>query len=871
LFFVKKILRNISLITLVVVTLMGCSSPKRVYNYTAGPTHVGKFYHNLTSRYNAYFNARILLKESEQTLANNYKDNFNKQLSLYPYAANSDTNSVSSNVKTIQEKCGVDITLHRDKSKWVDNCYLLFGKSAYLVKDYEKAISAYDYIISNYNPDKPRKVIGKKKKKKKRRKPFKQSYASSKKKKKKKSSAKEKKTKKNPYFLLHKPSIIEAKLLKAQALIELNESERAKILLDDLQRDTLYKKADKQLAVLQAYHQIERGDFLRARNAVEKAVEINKNKHVRARLYYIMGQLAQDQEKYALSNEFFDKSSKYKSSFELDFNVQINQIKNQLAQSSNYGQARKDLKQLLRDQKNNEYKDQIYYNLGVLYMLQEDYVSAESNFLLSLEENNDNKIQRAETYLSMAELKYIQKQYSPSKSYYDSTLLVIDPFDERIELIQSYSDNLKNISDREDLIALNDSLIRISKLNPEGQRLLASKLSEEGNKPSTIAGNAVASVTSTFWAFDEKQKKKSNRDFRRVWGDIAVQDDWRRSSSNSGFGSSRNNSVVSSAVDAPVLSDSEMEEVLSAVPRNEQSVLALDSLTEATLLDLANLYELELQDVQSSIEAYENILERYPKSKNKEKVLYTLYRKHEELGNTVKAAHYKKLLVDYNPDSEYAILADDPNRALLRELSEKEFDDHDREIAVKVDFLKALLAGKLNGKDAYIEALKNVVFKYPNTPESETASEYIAILTEDPNKQVEDPVASFEDSADLTFKFNKSERHFILMIPQADAKQMFKLRQELIKFNETNYTKKKLFTSSATINKGQSILLIRQFKNEGEATEYLSFVDGKDVRKDVFTTATPYEVYVIGRSDFSKLLKEKNLTLYLEEYKRVYK
>ena len=128
-----------------------------------------------------------------------------------------------------------------------------------------------------------------------------------------------------------------------------------------------------------------------------------------------------------------------------------------------------------------------------------------------------------------------------------------------------------------------------------------------------------------------------------------------------------------------------------------------------------------------------------------------------------------------------------------------------------IDFLKALLAGKINGKEAYIDALKNVVFKYANTPEAETAAEYIAILTEDPSKKVEDPIADTEESLDLTFKFNKSERHFILMVPQADAKQIFKLREELITYNESNYTQKKLFTSSASISKGQSILLIRQF------------------------------------------------------------
>src|SRR5690606_26423213 len=73
--------------------------------------------------------------------------------------------------------------------------------------------------------------------------------------------------------------------------------------------------------------------------------------------------------------------------------------------------------------------------------------------------------------------------------------------------------------------------------------------------------------TSSFFAYDDRALKKGQRDFSRVWGDIDLQDNWRRSGSAS-FG------VIASESTGEVLetqiagiSETEIEEIFKNVPR----------------------------------------------------------------------------------------------------------------------------------------------------------------------------------------------------------------------------------------------------------------------------------------------------------------
>ena len=876
--------------TFVLLILCSCNSPRMAYNYVASPTQFGKGYHNLTSRYNGYFNANIALMETEKELTKSYTDNFTQLLNVYP-TLSSTGSATSANLDVIEEKTAVDITLHRDKSKWVDDLYLLYGNANLIAGDYTEAHLAYDYLIKNYNPDNPRKPLKKKKKKKKKRR----------RKRNKKNKKENKKAKEHPYFLKHKPAIYEAKLSKAKAFILDGKVELAQNLLEQLERDTLYKKIDKEIALAQAFAAIKSETPQSAYATVEKAIQENKNRHKRARLYYILGQLAQQKSDYALSNDYFDKSAKYKSSFDLDFNTKISKIQNRLHDGGDYEVAESEIKRMIRDKKNRDHLDQLYYSLAEIKREQDEYFLAEEYYIKSLEENTSNKIQKTEAYLALAELKYIEKEYSIAKKYYDSTLMNITENDYRIIDIEQYSENLSVIALKEDQVILNDSLIRIYGMSDEQQRLLASKLilEEEDDTPTQEVFNANTAVTSlsTFWAYNEKLQKKGERDFRKVWGERKLEDNWRVSNTGNFDDFEINDSPIDA--DVALVSMTEMSEIFAAVPKDGNGVTELEKSTEETLFELAKLYDNQLSDKESSIDAYKEILTRDKNTPQRAKVLYSIYRKYSELEDDFNALKYKNQLLKESPTSEYAILAKNPESLAIKQLSAKEqeltylvaseaFQNQDfakakqhiddlkkqdlKQYASKVYFLDALLVGKLKGEKAYKQALENIKDNYVGTEEAKTATQYLAYL----NNQVveEDPIAEVikeeEQTVDKTYKFNKGERHFVMLQPYTNSSQAAKLRQQIIEYNKENYKKQTLFSSSATVGGGVSILLVRQFGTQEAAIEYLKFITEPTTAKEVFTPEVDFKAYIIGRSDFSKMLKTKGYDIYVKEYKEVY-
>lgn len=86
---------------------------------------------------------------------------------------------------------------------------------------------------------------------------------------------------------------------------------------------------------------------------------------------------------------------------------------------------------MLKDTKSTEFKDQIYFTLAKLDLEAKDYPTAIADLRASLGSSSANKVQKTESYLLLAELYYQQGNFVNSKSYYDSTLVVMNNTDER--------------------------------------------------------------------------------------------------------------------------------------------------------------------------------------------------------------------------------------------------------------------------------------------------------------------------------------------------------------------------------------------------------------------------------------------------------
>ncbi|MBK7607918.1 MAG: tetratricopeptide repeat protein [Saprospiraceae bacterium] len=132
---------------IILVFILGACSVQKSRNDVS---KTGLFYHNLTAKYNGYFNAKELLDQSAEALDTRYVDNYTNVLELYKYNGIEDASDASANLDIAIKKASTVINLHRP-SHWVGDSYLLIGQAQYYKKDYETAEETFKFMTQNYN------------------------------------------------------------------------------------------------------------------------------------------------------------------------------------------------------------------------------------------------------------------------------------------------------------------------------------------------------------------------------------------------------------------------------------------------------------------------------------------------------------------------------------------------------------------------------------------------------------------------------------------------------------------------------------------------------------------------------------------------
>ena len=74
---------------------------------------------------------------------------------------------------------------------------------------------------------------------------------------------------------------------------------------------------------------------------------------------------------------------------------------------------------MLRDKKNVDFKDQIYYALGNVYFREGNREVAEDNYKQSVASSYKNQYQRALSAITLADLFFEDLNYRNAQSYYD--------------------------------------------------------------------------------------------------------------------------------------------------------------------------------------------------------------------------------------------------------------------------------------------------------------------------------------------------------------------------------------------------------------------------------------------------------------------
>lgn len=143
--------RTYSIFILFLLLLFSCVTTKKSKQDVG---FIGKKYHDMTARYNGYFNAKEIYKASLKKIDETNRENYNKVLPVYAYDNLEDKSLVEADMDKVIEKLTKVAALH-EPSKWVDDCYVLMGKAQYLKGDLETSQETFEYFVADFNPKDP--------------------------------------------------------------------------------------------------------------------------------------------------------------------------------------------------------------------------------------------------------------------------------------------------------------------------------------------------------------------------------------------------------------------------------------------------------------------------------------------------------------------------------------------------------------------------------------------------------------------------------------------------------------------------------------------------------------------------------------------
>jgi len=307
--------------------------------------------------------------------------------------------------------------------------------------------------------------------------------------------------------------------------------------------------------------------------------------------------------------------------------------------------------------------------------------------------------------------------------------------------------------------------------------------------------------------------------------------------------------------------------------------------------NLGREYRDQLDNSEKAIDAFETLNNLYPNANGEAESWYYLYLIHKEAGNMTKANEYaRKLKARYN-GSKYERLANDPSYAgklmadenkLVREYETayKAFEQGDfntaHEMAIKgratllgkhplkarYALLLAMTTGNTQGRQAYINALRQVVSQFDKTPEQSRAREILRLLGESGARL---PGKTGTSGGSGGFKETMDELHYLLIVFNDADTDLNAAKIKVAEFNNKYNKTDRLRVTNVYLGAGNKtpVLVIRRIKSGELAMKY---VNNAVEREKEFLNAGKfdYNVYAVSQSNYREILKARSVEGYRE-------
>ena len=410
----KVITQHIIKVFLAVLLLFsaGCSTKKKSW--------VNRQFHNTTAKYNGYFNGNESIKNGIKKLEESFVDDYTTILPVFKTGDLKKSKKTHSYMDKAIKKGSIVIQKHsmkikgKEYCKWIDDNYLMVGKSYFYKGEFEDAIKTFSFIKNEY--------------------------------------------KKNEIQF-------DASLWLIRALVEKKDFMTADVELDELTNNRKFpKKLDVDLAKISADFYLQQANYELALEQLVKIDKLIKRKNKKVRYNYIMAQLYQQQSNFRSAKNKYEQVLKSSPEYEMVFNAKMNLARSLESGSRDTQKMRQKLLKMTKDDKNKEYLDQIYFTLAEMDINNSDTLAAIDNYLLSTVNSIENNTQKSLSFLALAKIDYNRSFYKDAKINYDSTLFYMDEDFREYESAKEKHEILQELVYHLDVISLQDSLQALAAL-----------------------------------------------------------------------------------------------------------------------------------------------------------------------------------------------------------------------------------------------------------------------------------------------------------------------------------------------------------------------------------------------------------------------
>lgn len=737
---ILKFIQLFLLFSIIVGINSGCSTRKN--------TPTNRAWHNMTSRFNVNFNGKEALKQGEEEYKKLCKDNYINTLPIYYYPPKEEITSIYPTMDRVIAKASKSIYKHsmffkgKEYVKPIDDAYLMMGKAYFYKQDYIQAQRIFSYIVSTHK---------------------------------------------------NGNCIEEAMVWNARCAMQQNYFVRADEIINEA-KYYIQNKKSKKLNVLYAAAGAEYqmrapdGETETAINYLDDILKNHPKKDLRARTYFILGQLYEKMEQPREAKDYFLLAIKKSTSYEMEFNARMHLAANYDGTPASKEQILKELNKMLKEEKNLDFKDQIYYAMSEIDRIDDDTTARIKNLAKSVAAYQNNDYQRTYSSLQLADLYMDKEQYPQAKAYYDTATLSLPKNYPNYDAIMKKAEILTDLVDNLQCVVVEDSLQRIAKMSEKDRnRWVQNKIAEykrekERQKREEEAVNAAlqsslgyANINSNLnnnnsgkWYFYNSTLMSAGKtEFLRRWGARKLEDNWRISNKQQiSFDdlAALNDPNAASADTSEYDEDGNLIVKRETDPEKERYYTqdlpltpgAIDTSNEKianALYQAAIIYLDLLNDRKRGCETLEKFYERFPDHELTPSALYLLYRNYPYFAKA-KAETPKNIILTKYADTDYARLINEPDYYAKLAAKNKEMETkyevvyadfankqwkkviaaaeeaiplcNNEELKSKYAYLRAVAIGQVKGEKELISALQAIIADYAKYDVAELARIYLS-------------------------------------------------------------------------------------------------------------------------------------------------